>query len=177
MSIPSGLMVFRKHAKKSIPSVEWRWRFENYSPPPDSDYVLIEEVSRDVNEREDLRAVGKDGEMEFYEHVKSKVRLMFVSDSPSRAYEMASVYRKEARKQSFMMSADYDGISIGTPQQVQSTSLPDYSSGQSKFKSVAITNVEVRYVEVYRDNLGVISSSEIDGRIDNNNVHIDIKGK
>lgn len=158
--LADGLLTFRRHAKKSHPDIKWLWRFESLTPEPGEPYVLLEEIDRSVNETEDLRAVGSDGTMEFYEHVKSMVRLMFVSDSPQKSIDMAHKAWRHMRLQSFMMAADYDGIAVGPPTAIQTVQLPDYSSGEAAFKAVAMTTVRVTYIEVYRDNLGIISYAE-----------------
>lgn len=162
--IADGLLTFRRHAKKSHPDIPWLWRNESRATMPETPYVLIEEIDRSVNQSEDLRAVGADGEMEFYEHVRSMVRLMFVSDSPQKSMDMAHKAWRHMRLQSFMMAADYDGIAVGPPTGIQTVQLPDYSSGEMSIKAVAMTTVRVAYVEVYRDNLGVIKHAEAHGK-------------
>ena len=163
--IADGLLTFRQHAKKSHPGMPWLWRNESRAAMPDTPYVLLEEIDRSVNKPEDLRAVGADGEMEFYEHVRSMVRLMFVSDSPQKSMDMAHKAWRHMRLQSFMMSADYDGIAVGTPSGIQTVQLPDYSGGEMSIKAVAMTTVRVSYIEVYRDNLGVIKHAEAHGKL------------
>ena len=163
--IADGLLTFRRHAKKSHPDIPWIWRSESRASMPETPYVLIEEVDRSVNQPEDLRAVGADGEMEFYEHVRSMVRLMFVSDSPQKSMGMAHKAWRCMRLQSFMMDADYDGIAVGPPTGIQTVQLPDYSSGEMSIKAVAMTTVRVSYVEIYRDNLGVIKHAEAHGKL------------
>lgn len=158
--LADGLLTFRRHAMKSLPDLRWQWRFESLAPEPGEPYVLLEEVDRSVNQAEDLRAVGADGTMEFYEHVKSMVRLMFVSNSPQKSFDMAHKAWRHMRLQSFMMAADYDGIAVGAPTAIQSIQLPDYSGGEAAFKAVAMTTVRVTYIEVYRDNLGIISHAD-----------------
>lgn len=161
--VSDGLLTFRKHAKKSLPDLRWQWRFELLDAEPADSYVMLEEIDRSVNKSEELRSVGADGEMEFYEHVTSLVRVMVVSDSAQKSMGMAHSVRRHMRRQSFMLMADCDGIAVGPPGSIQSVQLPDYRSGQTGFKSVAMTTVRVSYVEVYRDNLGVIK--EVDFKL------------
>lgn len=164
--LADGMLTFRRHAMKSHPHINWMWRSEVLTPKPNAPYVLLEEIDRSVKQAEDLRSVGADGTMEFYEHVRSMVRLMFVSNSPQKSMDMAHKAWRHMRLQSFMMAADCDGIAVGPPTAIQSIQLPDYSGGEAAFKAVAMTTVRVTYIEAYRDNLGVISHADAELDID-----------